>query len=86
MVVGCGFDITKQIESERKLQKIDSQYEYLVNRLNEVLFATDINGVIDFMNPAWTRLTGFEVKDTIGRKIQEFFSNDNAMQKAFFAK
>lgn len=86
MVVGCGFDISKQIENERKIQRIDTKYEYLVNRLNEVLFATDINGEINFINPAWTRLTGFEVKDTIGRKIQEFFSNDDAMQKAFFAK
>lgn len=86
MVVGCGFDITQQLENERKLQKIDTQYEYLVNRLNEVLFSTDTNGVIDFINPAWTKLTGFEVKETIGRKIQEFFSNDDAMQRAFFAK
>jgi len=86
LVVGCGVDITQQIESERKLQHIDNQYEYLVNRLNEVLFSIDTTGVIHFINPAWTRLTGFEVYTTKGRKLQEFFSNDSYMQQAFFDK
>ena len=86
MVVGCGFDITKHVQNEKKLQKIDSKYEYLVNRLNEVLFTIDKTGVIEFINPAWTRLTGFEVNETIGRKIQEYFSNDVDLQTAFFNK
>lgn len=85
-VVGCGLDITKQIENDRKLQHIDSKYEYLVNRLNEVIFTIDTEGYFEFINPAWTKLTGFEVYTTKGRKLQEYFSNDEYMQRAFFEK
>lgn len=86
LVVGCGIDITNQIESERKLQHIDSKYEYLINRLNEVIFTIDKEGAIEFINPAWTKLTGYEVYTTKGRKLQEYFSNDTYLQQAFFEK
>ena len=85
-VVGCGLDITQQIENDRKFHQIDSKYEYLVNRLNEVIFTIDTEGYFEFINPAWTKLTGYEVYTTKGRKLQEYFSNDEFLQQAFFNK
>lgn len=38
----------------------------------EVVFATDAQGRWTYLNPAWTRMTGFPVEDCIGRPYHEF--------------
>ena len=42
------------------------QYRILVDHLKEVLFQIDRRGLWAFLNPAWTQLTGFGVRESLG--------------------
>lgn len=43
----------------------------IINNIREVVFQTDTKGKITYLSPAWKKLTGFEIKATLG---QHFFN------------
>ncbi|MDX2186336.1 MAG: response regulator [Opitutaceae bacterium] len=44
----------------------------LLNHLNEVVFQTDCSGRWLFLNPAWSRLTGYTVEESVGHIYTDF--------------
>ena len=44
----------------------------IIDGLQEVVFQTDPQGRWTFLNPAWTRLTGFGLEESLGRDALEF--------------
>ena len=48
------------------------RYQDLVNHLKEAVFLIDRQGRWSFLNPAWTRLTGFEVEACLGHPFLDF--------------
>jgi len=49
--------------TERRRQK--ELHRQVVQSINEVIFQTDTEGHWTFLNPAWTRITGFEVDSSL---------------------
>ncbi|WP_147532943.1 sensor domain-containing diguanylate cyclase [Bacillus marasmi] len=62
-------DITKRKEMERKLINSQEQYRSVVENVKEVIFQTDDHGNLTFLNPAWTRITGYQVNESIGNHV-----------------
>ena len=48
----------------------------LVHDLDEVLFRTDAAGAWTWLSPAWTRLTGFDVKASLGTSFLDYVHPD----------
>jgi two-component system, sensor histidine kinase and response regulator len=44
----------------------------IVANLRQVVFQIDRGGAWTFLNPAWTRLTGFSLEESLGRPFMEF--------------
>ncbi|RPA70333.1 PAS domain S-box protein [Cyclobacteriaceae bacterium YHN15] len=59
----------------RKLIKGHRNYSLLVNNINEVVFRTDHEGKLKFINKAWERLTNFSIKESLGQPLYDFFQN-----------
>ncbi|NND06004.1 MAG: response regulator [Saprospiraceae bacterium] len=57
------------------------QLERVVNNVRNVIFQTNLKGEIIYLNSAWEELTGYEVKESIGKSYEEFFHN--ADQKGY---
>ena len=51
IVVGCGVDITKRVNSEEKLQISEAKYRDLVNNLQDIIFNVDLDGYFTYLNP-----------------------------------
>jgi PAS domain S-box-containing protein len=49
----------------------------VIESLKEVVFRADAKGQWQFLNAAWTELTGFGRKDTIGRPLLDFVHPDD---------
>src|ERR687885_731806 len=43
----------------------------IVDALDDVVFATDADGRLTFLNPAWTTLTGHLVEDCLGTPLAD---------------
>jgi len=68
-----------------KLRESEERYRSVVNNIMEVIFQTDAAGVITFVNPAWTEITGHRIEDTIGRSILDFIHpNDRKRKEEMF--
>lgn len=66
-------DITARKEAERRLARSEEKYRGVVETSGEVIFQTDASGRISFVNPAWERVMGFTVEETLGKTFDAFF-------------
>src|SRR5262249_44381697 len=48
------------------------KYRSVVENIKEVIFQSDQNGCWTFLNPAWTEITGYKVKESLGSHFADF--------------
>ncbi len=63
--VGIARDVTEQTERERELER----YERLVETMAEAMYVLDEDGVITFVNDAFTELAGYDRSDLVGEHV-----------------
>lgn len=79
--------IAKQgLELEQEaLRQREKQYLSIVNNIKEVIFQTDTIGLWTFLSPAWTKITGFSIAESIGTNfLQHVHPNDRQHQQELF--
>lgn len=59
------------------LRESQLQYQSVVDHVEEVIFQTDAEGHWTFLNPAWTRITGFKLQESLGVPFLEFVHPDD---------
>ncbi len=67
------------IERKRSEQALDAseiKYRSVVENIREVIFQMDEFGQWTFLNPAWTAVTGFDVKSTLGTFFIEYLHEE----------
>lgn len=70
-------DVSDRNAAQLALQQSRTRYKEVVDSINEVIFQTDLNGCFIFLNPAWTRTTGFPVEDSIGQPLTDYVHPDD---------
>jgi PAS domain S-box-containing protein len=58
--------------SEEALGVSEFKYRSVVENIKEVIFQMDEQGRFLFLNPAWTSITGFKVKDTLETPLANY--------------
>ncbi len=59
------------------LHQSEQSYRFLVDNLKQVIFNADVTGCWTFLNPAWTDITGFSVKESIGKNFLNYVHPDD---------
>src|SRR5439155_5804354 len=63
--------------SEAALGASESKYRSVVENIKDVIFQLDEFGNWTFLNPAWTAVTGFEVKQALGKFFLEYICRED---------
>jgi len=63
--------------SEQALDASEDKYRSVVENIKEVIFQMNEFGHWTFLNPAWTAVTGFEVKPTLGTFFIEYIHQED---------
>jgi PAS domain S-box-containing protein len=63
--------------SEEALDASEVKYRSVVENIKEVIFQLDEFGHWTFLNPAWTDVTGFQVKPTLGTFFIEYLHEED---------
>lgn len=71
-MIGTVQDITEQKETEYELKKLSSVIEHSVN----IVFITDTDGNIEYVNPTFERVTEYEKDEVIGQTPSILASGD----------
>ena len=80
------YEISMEMRKRERLnmavRKSERENRAIINAVSDVIFEIDINGVIQFINETWTRLTGYSVEDSIDKRLVEFFSDEDHVEQA----
>jgi PAS domain S-box-containing protein len=60
-----------------ELHASEERYRMLVDTIQEVVFQTDAQANLTFLNPAWTEITGYSVEESLGRNVLAFVHPDD---------
>jgi len=73
-VIGYGIDITEQIEKTEQLSRSERRYKKLLDMLQDVVITVDEHYHIVFANPAWEKVFGYCLEDTLQQHISDFLA------------
>ncbi|MBD0256560.1 MAG: PAS domain S-box protein, partial [Cytophagales bacterium] len=65
-------DHTGEWIAREKLLATQQQHRSVVESVNEVIFQTNHEGKLLFLNPAWTEITGFSAEESLGMFFFEY--------------
>lgn len=71
-MVGFTLDITEKRTIEDQIRNSEKRYRDLVENLREVIFEMDEKGNFVFLNPAWSKMTGYSIEESIGKGFSNF--------------
>ena len=81
--VGLAFEnITERKQIENALIESTRKYRSVVNSVREVIFQTDDAGYWQFLNPAWFKITGFPVVESLERHFSEYIHSEEQQQRS----
>jgi diguanylate cyclase (GGDEF)-like protein/PAS domain S-box-containing protein len=64
--LSCGEDITERKQAEEMLRTLSSAVEHSPSSI----IITDANATIEYVNPAFTRISGYEPQDVVGQNAR----------------
>ena len=67
VIITILLDISHRTKTERALLESEEKFSSIIGNLSEVVFQTDLEGLWIFLNPAWERVTGYSVEESIGK-------------------
>ncbi len=83
---GIGRDVTERIGTARALHESQRRYSEVVESVNEVIFRSDAEGRLTFLNRFWQVVSGYRVDQGLGKPLVDFLHpDDRADAQAQFA-
>jgi len=77
-IMGVGRDISERRQAEEALRQSESKYRELVENHNDVIFAVDVTGKIEYLSPAIFSMTGYTFDEVTGKNLFGFFSPEDS--------
>lgn len=70
-------DVARWLHAEQVLRESQAMYRDVVESVKEILFQTDAEGRITFLNRAWHQTTGFDSRLSTGQNLLDFVEEDD---------
>jgi diguanylate cyclase (GGDEF)-like protein/PAS domain S-box-containing protein len=72
--------INSMYEARELLEHSENQLRKLIDGMHEILFELSSAGELVFLNPAWEKLTGFKIDDSLGKPFVDFLLDEDAVR------
>jgi PAS domain S-box-containing protein len=71
-----GAAIQRRRADERAAES-ERRYRETIEKIREVIFHTDAQGLWTYLNPAWTEITGYSVEESLGQLFLDYVHPDD---------
>jgi PAS domain S-box-containing protein len=78
-IIGLSYNITERKKSEEALAESEKQYRDLVERVSDVIYTVDTDGVITYLNPAIETLLGLLPEEVVGQPFGGFIHPEDVI-------
>ena len=69
--------MAENLDRDRQtIRASDANYRAVTSAVREVILRLSADGRVDYLNPAWTTLTGYPIEDSLGRPFADFVADD----------
>jgi PAS domain S-box-containing protein len=75
--INISTDITENKRLAEKIAAREREYRYLIQTIKQVIFRMDLDGNWLFLNKSWEQITGYNVIESLNRRIDEFLHPDD---------
>jgi PAS domain S-box-containing protein len=75
-VQGTARDITERREMEEALRASETRYREVVEKANDIIYLTDEDGIIQLVNAAASRISGYSENELIGKHYIDLIAED----------
>ncbi len=58
-------------EKSAEAKALNLRLSNIVNNVQEIIFQTDLNGCWTFLNPAWEKVTGYSIEESLGSSFTD---------------
>jgi len=72
-IIGVETDITEQKVYEEALFREKESAQITLQSIGDGVITTDADGIVEYLNPVASELTGWKIDDAIGRQLEEVF-------------
>jgi len=72
------FQTNQQLKNS--IESISGQLSKVAGNIKDVIFEMDLKGNWSYLNPAWSRLTGLQVGDCLGKPFYHFLKDDKGRE------
>ncbi len=79
-VCGIATDVTEQKASSAKITKLAT----VIDQTDELIIVTDVDGLIEYVNPAFERISGYSAEEVVG-KTPRVIKSSNHSEKYYAA-
>jgi two-component system sensor histidine kinase/response regulator len=69
-------DVTAKRETADALRESRERYRHIIENASEIIYGSDHRGIFTYVNPASTRITGYEKEELIGRHFLDLIDPD----------
>jgi len=76
--LSSGTDITDQKKAEAALGEREEYYRVTMSSIGDAIVTADTDGLVAYLNPVAEKLTGWKLRDAVGRPLREVFRIVNA--------
>jgi two-component system cell cycle sensor histidine kinase/response regulator CckA len=73
-------EIARRQLAEEAWRESEEKYRHLVERTEDPICLHDLHGVILFVNPALSLVSGYEASEMLGRRLDEFLAEESRRQ------
>ncbi len=70
-------DIHQSKIAAKALHESEENYRTVVKTVREVIFKTDASGVLTFLNPYWSEITGYSIDECIGSLLFDYIVTED---------
>jgi len=76
LIDGIVFDITDKVMANEALRESEKKYRTLLDGNPDPIVVYDMEGLVTYMNPAFTQTFGWSLKERFGKKMDEFVPDE----------
>jgi two-component system, cell cycle sensor histidine kinase and response regulator CckA len=80
-IVGALTDITERVRAEEALRESDQRFRSYVETTQDLIWESDAEGILTYLNPAWEQVTGYSLSELLGRSYFDFVAEDEVEGK-----
>lgn len=81
-VIGVVMDVTDSHLAQMALTQSEKMHRFLVDNLKAVIFETDLQGHLTYLNSFWKEMTGFDTKRALGVNCMEFIHPEERLNNS----